>query len=462
VVEPQVGVSGFRIDLGVRHPDQPERFLAGVECDGARYHSSKSARDRDRLREEVLCGLGWDLVRVWSTDWFENPARETDKLVKRLEGLRSKPHAAYDDYPSLATALQVQGMDSSEGQSRELGQQAAKDPEPEAVFVVEAKSPLEPRTTPAPESSPPGNEGPFTKANGIQALVEFRESVIRSDMPEWETHRSILRDAMIETFLSQHFTDPDEWFAKIPTFLRQNTNPIEKNKYLERICEIVSRVDAEMHSQASSSAGEDFRLTSPEPQTKAIQTQLSLGIGTKPSKPYVHEIASTRRYIITDFSASGLRPDASQFYDGGYRTTLRQMIALVVATEAPIYEDVLVDRIARAHGFQRSGNNIYQTISGIVGREFTRSNDDDRAVIWSNGMQTNTPSLYRESSHAMRSHADTPIAELASLATPFVRLRMSDEEVLRRMADHFQLGRLREATRCRFQEALKLAQRPLQ
>jgi very-short-patch-repair endonuclease len=454
VVEPQVGVSGFRIDLGVRHPDQPERFLAGVECDGARYHSSKSARDRDRLREEVLCGLGWDLVRVWSTDWFENPARETDKLVKRLEGLRSKPHAAYDDYPSLATALQAQGMDSSEAQSVELGQQAPKVREP--VFVVEAKAPLEPRTRPAAES--PANEGPLTKANGIQTLVEFRESVIRSDIPEWEAHRSILRDAMIETFVSQHFTDPDEWFTKIPTFLRQNTNPIEKNKYLDRICEIVSRVDAETHSQALPSAIDDFRLTSPERQPSVIQTRLPLGFDTRPSNPSTREIASTPQYVITDLSAGGLRPDASRFYDGDYRTTLRQMIALVVATEAPIYEDVLVDRIARAHGFQRSGNNIYQAIAGIVGREFTRSKDDDRVVIWSNGMHTNTPSLYRESSHGKRSHADTPIAELASLAAPFVRLRMGDEDVLRRMADHFQLGRLREATRDRFQNALKLAQ----
>jgi very-short-patch-repair endonuclease len=67
-VEVQVGVSGFKIDLGIRHPDHPERFLAGVECDGARYHSSKSARDRDRLREEVLGGLGWEILRVWSTD----------------------------------------------------------------------------------------------------------------------------------------------------------------------------------------------------------------------------------------------------------------------------------------------------------------------------------------------------------------------------------------------------------
>src|SRR5262249_28173823 len=90
-VDLQVGVSGFKIDLGVRHPDYPQRFLAGIECDGSRYHSSKSARDRDRLREEVLVSLGWDIVRVWSTDWFDNPDVQTEKLVKGLEELRANP-----------------------------------------------------------------------------------------------------------------------------------------------------------------------------------------------------------------------------------------------------------------------------------------------------------------------------------------------------------------------------------
>ena len=69
-VQTQVGVSKFRIDLGIVHPDFPGRFLAGVECDGASFHSSATARDRDRVRHSVLTELGWQLVRLWSTDFF--------------------------------------------------------------------------------------------------------------------------------------------------------------------------------------------------------------------------------------------------------------------------------------------------------------------------------------------------------------------------------------------------------
>ena len=71
-VHPQVGVSSYRIDLGVVHPDQSGEYLAGIECDGAMYHSSAIARERDKIRQSVLEGLGWTLFRIWSTDWWTN------------------------------------------------------------------------------------------------------------------------------------------------------------------------------------------------------------------------------------------------------------------------------------------------------------------------------------------------------------------------------------------------------
>jgi len=84
-VEAQVGVAGFFIDLAVRDPVQPGRYLLGIECDGAAYHSSRSARDRDRLRQQVLESRGWTIHRVWSTDWFQRPTEQVRKIKAALE-----------------------------------------------------------------------------------------------------------------------------------------------------------------------------------------------------------------------------------------------------------------------------------------------------------------------------------------------------------------------------------------
>jgi superfamily I DNA and/or RNA helicase/very-short-patch-repair endonuclease len=84
-VDHQIGVSGYFIDLGVRDPAFPDTYIVGVECDGAAYHSAKSARDRDRLRQQVLENLGWTIYRIWSTDWFADPEGETDKLERFLQ-----------------------------------------------------------------------------------------------------------------------------------------------------------------------------------------------------------------------------------------------------------------------------------------------------------------------------------------------------------------------------------------
>jgi very-short-patch-repair endonuclease len=81
--EAQVGVQGFFIDLGVKRPNRPG-FFCGVECDGASYHSQRSVRDRDRLRQEVLEAQGWRIVRVWSTDWFRNPVGAREKLLAQV------------------------------------------------------------------------------------------------------------------------------------------------------------------------------------------------------------------------------------------------------------------------------------------------------------------------------------------------------------------------------------------
>lgn len=82
---PQVGCGGFRIDLALKHPKRPGEFCLGIECDGATYHSSRTARDRDRIRQSVLEDLGWRIVRVWSTDWIRNPGRQLQRIVSEFE-----------------------------------------------------------------------------------------------------------------------------------------------------------------------------------------------------------------------------------------------------------------------------------------------------------------------------------------------------------------------------------------
>ena len=114
-LEPQVGTAGYFIDIGVKDPDYPGRYVLAIECDGASYHSSRSARDRDRLRQEVLESLGWRFHRIWSTDWFRNPGKETERAVAIIEAARkaaemcqpvtiSAPEAAQ---PTMARATQA-------------------------------------------------------------------------------------------------------------------------------------------------------------------------------------------------------------------------------------------------------------------------------------------------------------------------------------------------------------------
>ncbi len=96
-VHPQVGTAGFFVDIGVIDPRNSHRYILGVECDGAAYHSSRYARDRDRLRQMILEKRGWKLHRIWSTDWFYRREREIAKLKDAIEAVlvgRPIPKAA--------------------------------------------------------------------------------------------------------------------------------------------------------------------------------------------------------------------------------------------------------------------------------------------------------------------------------------------------------------------------------
>ncbi|MDS9469037.1 DUF3320 domain-containing protein [Paracoccus sp. MBLB3053] len=124
----QIGVSGFRIDLAVRHPDHAGAWLAGIECDGAAYHSAATARDRDRIRQSVLEGLGWKILRIWSTDWFRHPTETAQRVDSALREVLD------EDRARRVRDKVAQGNDSAANSSDCLIREAS-----EPVLTIEAE-----------------------------------------------------------------------------------------------------------------------------------------------------------------------------------------------------------------------------------------------------------------------------------------------------------------------------------
>jgi very-short-patch-repair endonuclease len=117
-VIPQVGVAGYRIDLGVLDDATPGRFLCGIECDGVAYHNSETARDRDRLRQQVLEARGWTIFRVWSTDWFKDRQGQVVRLISLIETTRTRAleyaQAEKEARERVARENEIQLADESE------------------------------------------------------------------------------------------------------------------------------------------------------------------------------------------------------------------------------------------------------------------------------------------------------------------------------------------------------------
>ena len=183
-VVPQVGVAGFFIDLGVRHPTKAGTFLLGVECDGASYHSGRSARDRDRLRQEILENLGWKIYRIWSTDWFKSKKSESNRLLRHIEELlESDPtYRREKEKASLAESL-------------------------------------------------------------CQRLIALREVEIKAAFPDTPTEKGLLNDSLMEEFLQKRPKSKADWFNRIPQHFRANIDSKQVGRYLDRVLEIIAEHD---------------------------------------------------------------------------------------------------------------------------------------------------------------------------------------------------------------------------
>ncbi len=280
-VIPQVGVSRFRIDLGIVHPDRPGDYLVGIECDGATYHRAATARDRDKVRAAVLEGLGWTLLRVWSTDWFVDPLGEIDRLDARMRDLLEGDRIYRASLEAERTSATGAVLESSSAPREEI-------------------------------------DSPFPSSEPVIATADHEESA---------------------------------------TVLPEGTG---------------------------------------------------LGAGGKTT------------YRVSDYSgfADRIRPD--DFHTETYSPILLELIRHTLECEAPISDELLVQRIARAHGFMRAGRLIRHRVLDIVDTHFhLREDPVGGNFVWLHTEQSTSPVPVRvpAGDHSIRTFDSLPTEEIrAALA----------------------------------------------
>jgi very-short-patch-repair endonuclease len=315
-VVPQVGISGFRVDLGIKHPDKAGTYLAGVECDGATYHSSATARDRDKVREQVLTGLGWSILRVWSTDWWF----DTRGAVERLH-------------------------------------------------------------------------------NALSKLLE-----------ESRAHALVERDVNGENFVDLASLSPNETGGQD-----------ELGQDIDNRIQVAYAPELKNVPPSAVAAG--ARLSEKNPV-----------------------------YILTDFGDFTVQPD--KFYESSYQTTLRGMVQAVIETEAPLRDDILAQRIARAHGWLRTGSRIREQIELHL-KNFDKTSETSGKFIWKKGsIKDSIPYRWHDSNETRRAITDIPLAELVSVVHLQPDLHKYPDPIMA-LARHLGVERLTDITRKRLEEAFK-------
>lgn len=182
-VKRQIGASGFRVDLAVSDPEKPGRFVLGIECDGAQYHSSRSARDRDRLRQQVLEAHGWIIHRIWSADWYLRPQAEMKKIEDAIAGAEAEWAARDEEGNRSRRAVPV----SFEGENvgdMEVVTAVVGDDAPQMAnrhYYLEANFPI--RTDVEPHNAPLGEmTGYVAKIVEIEGPIHMDEIVTRIRM----------------------------------------------------------------------------------------------------------------------------------------------------------------------------------------------------------------------------------------------------------------------------------------
>lgn len=333
-VQTQVGASAFRIDLAVVHPDAPGTYLAGIECDGATYHRSATARDRDMLREQVLRGLGWEIVRVWSTDWWI----DRDGILERLH-LR------------LQDALDLSRVRRARQQEAEAAEAAA-----------------------------------------LAAISKARSEAVH---PEVSISRPI---------------------------------PVQGTML--------------------AAAGSDAAQADRDAEIAVYMRNLAT-----PTPPH-GEFAEADPLSVAAGAAS-----ADAFFDRNYGEILRTMVEHVVAVEGPVLDAVLARRIARAHGWQRTGAKIQERVNQVARSACDVTEEEVGTFYWTKGTSQSEVPFRIARDESSRAVDEICLRELVSLAKSVQMGLRPGSSAVSEMARELGISRVRAAMRVRLEKALQEAGR---
>lgn len=138
-VHPQVGIAGFFIDLAIADPELPGRYLLGIECDGSAYHSSRSARERDRLRQAVLEDHGWIIHRIWSTDWFQRPEEQLQRVIDAVENAKTELNSRAEHRSGFSRAVPIEIVTVEREDVVEVGLDRAESANDHSINYEEAQ-----------------------------------------------------------------------------------------------------------------------------------------------------------------------------------------------------------------------------------------------------------------------------------------------------------------------------------
>jgi very-short-patch-repair endonuclease len=424
---PQVGVAGYFIDIGVKHPDWPHGFVLGVECDGASYHSSKSARDRDRLRQEVLEGLGWRFHRIWSTDWFNDPLSEVVRLREAItqcvSELKQKANNFSTETPETPTTQEHEPFD------RDIFEQVSDDKEKSSEL----------------------------KDYGLNDGICAGDTVFVSYLNEPEKE--------IKVTVSEKINDPSRGIIRSSEPLAEALLGAEEGEevdvligsYLRRaVVKKVERADDEGGNNASASS----RHKPPSEPAK-----LELGPTPKPVHSAARETSqdvevSEHESADSNFFRSSLELDPTAFYDEGYQSILRDLGVELIDKIGPITHKHLCEKIARMHGFQRTGSKIRKTIWRAVHKQRELQQDPRGTnIFWPDHQAPQELLTFRglEVAGEKRTWKQVPYPEKMSLALEIVANKNTSDRI-RQFSERIGIERLMAGTKDELEKLIQVAE----